>query len=225
MGNYKDATMEELANKGNGNYAYIDTLAEAQKVLVDQLTGTLVAIAKDVKIQIEFSPQNVASYRLIGYENRLLRDEDFNDDAIDAGEIGAGHTVTALYEIVAPGVDSPARTIDPLKYQQTTLADTAQGDELLTLKVRYKEPDGETSKLLSTAVRKATDHSVPTINFRFSAAVAAFGMILRGSPHKGNSTLAMVKDMAQGALGEDSHGYRREFLRLVEIAQTLKSMR
>jgi Ca-activated chloride channel family protein len=223
MGNYKDSTLEKLADKGNGNYAYIDDFAEARKVLVEQITGTLVTIAKDVKIQVEFNPAKVAAYRLIGYENRLLRKEDFNDDTKDAGEIGAGHTVTALYEIVPAGqeIDTPA--VDPLKYQEgARLADAARSDETLTLKLRYKAPDGEKSKLLVFPVADdAKSFSDASADFRFAVAVAAFAMILRDCEHKGNYTIDGVIELAGSSLGNDESPYRIEFVELARKAKRL----
>ena len=223
MGNYKDSTLEKLADQGNGNYAYIDNINEARKVLVDEINSTLVTIAKDVKIQIEFNPLQVSAYRLIGYENRLLRQEDFNDDSKDAGEIGAGHTVTALYEIVPAGRGLQIPGVDPLKYQtpmRTT--DVARSGELLTLKLRYKQPDGETSRLLEFPVRDADKaYSQASLDFKFAAAVASFGMILRQSPYKGNGTLAAVLELAEEGKGSDPHGYRGEFLELVKQARAL----
>ncbi|UCE60967.1 MAG: von Willebrand factor type A domain-containing protein [Phycisphaerales bacterium] len=222
MGNYKDSTLEKLADKGNGNYAYIDTLNEARKVLVDQLSGTLVTIAKDVKIQIEFNPAEVAAYRLIGYENRILAAEDFNDDTKDAGEIGAGHTVTALYEIVPAGepVDRPA--VDPLKYQAVP-AETrhAYTGETMTVKLRYKEPDGDTSELLEYPITdEGWTFADASDDFVFAASVASFGMLLRDSPHKGSSTFEAVVELAEQSVGEDVHGYRAEFINLVRRAIT-----
>ncbi|MFQ5930261.1 MAG: YfbK domain-containing protein, partial [Acidobacteriota bacterium] len=223
MGNYKDSTLEKLADKGNGNYAYIDTINEARKVLVDQSDSTLVTIAKDVKIQIEFNPVQVQAYRLIGYENRLLRKEDFNDDTKDAGEIGAGHTVTALYEIVPAGKKIQIPGVDPLKYQKPIeTTDVAQDGELLMLKLRYKEPDGQTSKLLEFPVRDShRAYSQAAQDFKFAAAVASFGMILRESPHKGNATLDSVLELAKEGKGSDPHGYRGQFLELVKRAKAL----
>ncbi len=225
MGNYKDSTLEKLADRGNGNYAYIDSLSEARKVLVREMGSTLVTIAKDVKIQIEFNPAEVASYRLIGYENRVLRAEDFNDDEKDAGEIGAGHTVTALYEIVPSGAPSDdARSVDPLRYQRPLEAtERASTDELLTVKLRYKDPDGETSRLLERPVRdEGTSYSSATPDFKFAAAVASFGMILRDSPHKGEATLESVLALAREGLGPDRNGYRAEFLELATKAGALR---
>lgn len=221
-GNYQDRRMEQLADHGNGNYAYIDNLQEAQKVLVQEMGGTLHAIAKDVKIQIEFNPTYVKAYRLIGYENRTMAAQDFNDDTKDAGELGAGHTVTALYEIVPHNANTPVANIDPLKYQQITPSNLSTGAELMTLKFRYKEPDGEVSKLLTEAV-KVSDKtlSATSENYRFAASVAAFGMILRGSRYSGDADYEMVYDMASSARGKDHHGYRAEFLRLVKRAQQI----
>jgi Ca-activated chloride channel homolog len=228
MGNVKDATMEQLADKGNGNYAYIDTILEGHKVLVEQMSGTLVTIAKDVKIQVEFNPAAAGGYRLIGYENRLLAKEDFNDDKKDAGEIGAGHTVTALYEVVPAGrkVDGGG-AVDPLKYQAPATRPAAQqqpfADELLTLKLRYKQPDGDTSKLLEFPVKNAAKRFADTSgDFKFAAGVAGFGMILRDSPHKGSATLGAVLEWAGEGVGADEHGYRAEFVELVKKAKGLK---
>jgi Ca-activated chloride channel family protein len=222
-GNYQDSTMEKLADHGNGNYAYIDNLNEARKTLVEQAGGTLVTIAKDVKLQLEFNPQQVAAYRLIGYENRLLRSEDFNDDTKDAGEIGAGHTVTAFYELVPAGAESPAASVDPLKYQQRVEPTAAAQDgETLTLKLRYKEPDGDKSKLIEEIVKDAgTSFATADHDFQFAAAVAAFGMLLRDSPYKGNLTYAAVLELAAASRDSDQEGYRAEFIDLVKMAQGL----
>lgn len=229
MGNYQDAKLEKLADKGNGNYGYIDTLNEARKVLVEQMQGTLITIAKDVKIQVEFNPARAVAYRLIGYENRLLAKEDFNDDKKDAGEIGAGHTVTALYEVAPTGTSVATASVDPLKYQasaataesQVTTADLK--DELLTLKLRYKQPDGDESQLATFPItdqdRKFAESSK---DFAWATAVAAFGMILRDSQHKGTATLPAVLEIAQSSKGEDRSGYRAEFIRLVQTAMELK---
>jgi len=234
MGNYKDATLEQLADKGNGNYAYLDTMAEARKVLVDQMGGTLVTIAKDVKIQIEFNPAVVGAYRLIGYENRLLAARDFNDDRKDAGEIGAGHTVTALYEIVPIGKLQGLAGVDPLKYQTdptkspppAQLSTAAKTGEMMTVKLRYKQPDGETSKLIERPVSDyLSDFNQASEDFRFAAAVAAYGMLLRGSPFAGESTFDLVQDLAGGALGKDASGYRAEFLDLVGKTKSLAKNR
>ncbi len=224
-GNLKDSTMETLADKGNGNYAYIDSISEGRKVLVEQMGSTLFTIAKDVKIQVEFNPSRVAGYRLIGYENRLLAKEDFNNDKIDAGEIGAGHTVTALYEIIPTGKSvhgSPS--VDPLKYQQPEKKRVAASNEILTVKVRYKAPDGEKSSLLEIplAAVEIPSPDKASEDFRFATAVAAFGMKLRGSPHIGEMTWAEIQDIARGALGKDPGSYRAEFLTLVEKAKALE---
>lgn len=221
-GNLKDSTMEQLADKGNGNYAYIDNLSEARKVLVEQAGGTLVTIAKDVKLQVEFNPAKVSSYRLIGYENRMLRDEDFNDDTKDAGEIGAGHTVTALYEIVPVGVPGRTGNIDPLRYQQTQNAQTASSGELMNVKIRYKAPDSNTSELISFVVPDSSaDITTASPDFRFAASVAAFGMVLRDSEFKGQATLEMARRLAESGRGRDERGYRAEFIRLIQTASDL----
>jgi Ca-activated chloride channel family protein len=224
MGNVKDSTMEKLADKGNGNYAYIDTLSEGKKVLVDQMNSTLVTIAKDVKIQIEFNPAVAAAYRLIGYENRMLAKEDFNDDKKDAGEIGAGHTVTALYEIVPAGQPVTLPGTDPLKYQTpTTKPAEGQSKELMTLKMRYKAPDGDVSKLMEVPVTdggKSFAQASPET--KFASSVAGFGMILRDSPHKGSATPGAVAEWAEEGKGRDEAGYRREFIELVKKAMALK---
>ncbi|MEA3364285.1 MAG: von Willebrand factor type A domain-containing protein [Candidatus Hydrogenedentes bacterium] len=224
MGNLKDSTLEKLADKGNGNYAYIDDMSEARKVLVQDMLDTLVTIAKDVKIQVEFNPAEVQAYRLIGYENRILAKEDFNDDTKDAGEIGAGHTVTALYELVPSGVPFTNPGVDPLKYQQDqpALTDAATSGELFSLKLRYKQPDGEKSKLLTFPVKDEGDaFEDASEDYRFAAAVAAFGMLLRDSEYKGDATYKQVLTLAQDALGADEHKYRAEFLKLVRKAQNL----
>jgi Ca-activated chloride channel family protein len=228
--NLKDSTMQKLADKGNGNYAYLDSLDEARKVLVQQMNGTLVTIAKDVKIQVEFNPARVASYRLIGYEKRMLRKEDFNNDKVDAGEIGAGHTVTALYEVVPVGAASnPAARVPPvdrLKYsanESSTSSGSKSSDEMLTVKLRYKKPDENKSELIERAVTdiNATFESAP-VDLKFAAAVAEFGMILRDSEYKGNGTLNAVIEWADQSKGKDPNGYRAGFIELVRKAQTLK---
>jgi Ca-activated chloride channel family protein len=226
-GNVKDSTMEKLADKGNGNYAYIDTLGEARKVLGEQIGGTLFTIAKDVKIQVEFNPRQVAAYRLIGYENRLLRDRDFNDDTKDAGEIGAGHTVTALYEIVPFGQKYENPGIDPLKYQQPTQAsEMANSNEMMTVKLRYKEPSADQSKLISVSLADSQAKlDSASANFKFSSAVAAFGMLLRDSKYKADASYNKVLDLARNSLGADPQGYRSEFIQLVETARTLSAHR
>jgi Ca-activated chloride channel family protein len=221
MGNLKDATMEQLADKGNGHYAYIDSEAEARKVLVDELGGTLVTIAKDVKIQVEFNPAKVGAYRLIGYENRLLRAEDFHDDAKDAGEIGAGHSVTALYELVPADKPIPLPGVDPLKYQKPAVPANAS-PELLTIKLRYKPPAADKSQLLEQPLVDAgKSYAQASGEFKFAAAVASFGMLLRESPYKGNATYASVLELAQEGLGPDPSGRRAQFLELVKKAQSI----
>ncbi|HXK22694.1 MAG TPA: VWA domain-containing protein [Myxococcota bacterium] len=219
-GNLQDAKMEKLAQHGNGNYAYIDNLLEARKVLVHEMGGTLVAIAKDVKVQVEFNPVRVRAYRLIGYENRLLRDEDFADDTKDAGDIGSGHSVTALYEVIPVGVESDAlvREPAPLRYQQPGSAARVASDELLTVQVRYKRPDDDHSQLLSLPVVDSGDRTV-SLDFQFQAAVAEFGLLLRRSPYKGASDYGHVVEAARASLGEDRQGYRAEFVQLVERAR------
>jgi Ca-activated chloride channel homolog len=225
MGNYKDSTLEKLADHGNGNYGYIDTQREAQRLLVEQMGGTLVTIAKDVKIQVEFNPARVAEYRLIGYENRILAHQDFDDDTKDAGEIGAGHTVTALYEIVPVGAPSVARSARRLKYQEPRqLSKETHDQEVLTVHLRYKKPAGEASVLLEevlTGTPKSFEEA--PADFRFASAVAAFGMILRDSPHRGSASLADVGRWARGALGTDATGQRQEFLDLVGTAERLRA--
>jgi len=239
-GNWQDAKMEQLSNHGNGTFAYIDTQREARKVLIEQAAGTLVTIAKDVKFQVEFNPRKVGAYRLIGYSNRLLEAQDFNDDTKDAGEIGAGHTVTALYEVVPAGVEVEMPDIDKLKYQQTdgegeeagvdasanedAASDDADAssmeDELLTVKLRYKRPEGDTStKIEFPLVDDGGTIDAADVDVRFAAAVAQFGMLLRDSPYKGDASWAQVLDLAESGRGEDSHGYRAEFIELVRKAQ------
>ncbi|MFY8035937.1 MAG: YfbK domain-containing protein [Cyclobacteriaceae bacterium] len=223
MGNYKDSKMEVLADKGNGNYMYIDSILEAQKALVNEFGGTLFTIAKDVKLQIEFNPAKVKSYRLIGYENRMLKSEDFNNDKKDAGELGSGHSVTALYEVIPVGVESSFDLVDALKYQPVKKQEPVQvtksdfNDEILTVKFRYKKPDGDVSKLIvhplvdeHVSIEKTSD------NFRWSAAVAAFGMILRDSEYVKNYSTAEAIKLAQGAKGKDVEGYRIEFINLMK---------
>jgi Ca-activated chloride channel family protein len=225
MGNYKDNKMQKLANAGNGNHAYIDDISEANKVLVNEFGGTIYTIAKDVKLQIEFNPAQVRGYRLIGYENRLLNKEDFNDDKKDAGELGAGHTVTALYEIIPAGVESAyLPMVDELKYQQPTKLkpDASKSKELCTLKLRYKAPDGNASKLLERPVLdKGTKLDRSSDDFRWSAAVATFGMLLRDSEFKGEATYAQAVQLARSAQGKDPHGYRREFIQMAELMKGL----
>jgi Ca-activated chloride channel family protein len=223
--NLKDATMERLADKGNGNYAYLDSLTEAHRVLVREASSTLVTVAKDVKIQVEFNPATVGAYRLVGYENRRLQSRDFNDDFRDAGELGSGHTVTALYEIVPPGEAIGEPGADPLKYQQTAPAARVPvpSTELMTVKVRYKQPDGERSTLVTVPVGGRDTTSAR--NLSFAAAVAEFGMLLRESPYKSDATWADAARLARTSRGEDADGYRAEFVRLIDLAGALDRQR
>ena len=223
-GNLKDSKMEQLADKGNGNYSYIDNILEAKKVLVSEMGGTLVTIAKDVKIQAEFNPKLVKAYRLVGYVNRLLNDEDFNDDTKDAGELGSGHTVTALYEIIPAGSPEEVREVDPLKYQSEPSDEKSDkyADEILTVKFRYKEPKGTKSKLISHVVHDlATPFEAASENCQFSAAVATFGMLLRDSEFKGDADYQKVIAWAIAAKGKDDEGYRAELIRFAEMAELL----
>lgn len=226
MGNYKDNKMETLADKGNGNYAYIDDLQEAQKTFVTEFGGTLFTVAKDVKLQLEFNPKYVKAYRLIGYENRRLNNEDFNDDKKDAGDMGSGHTVTAIYEIIPAGIESLyLGKVDPLKYQESkNLSDVANSNEVLTIKLRYKLPDEKTSKLMEEVVYdKHTAFDKTSDNFRLSASVAEFGLLLRQSAFKGNASFEHIIATAKSARGEDEEGYRAEFIKLVKTAQLLSN--
>jgi len=223
-GNYKDSKMEKLANKGNGNYAYVDNISEARKVLVSEFGGTLFTIAKDVKMQIEFNPTQVASYRLIGYENRLLNKEDFNNDKKDAGELGAGHTVTAMYEIIPVGVKSEfAHSVDPLKYQKNLEAQkSTYADELMTVKLRYKQPEGEKSKLLSRTVsNNILNFDKSSDNYRWAATVAGFGMMLRDSEYAKDANFAGLIEMGKKAKGQDLEGYRAEMIRMMKNMQSV----
>jgi Ca-activated chloride channel family protein len=226
MGNYQDAKMQKLADKGNGNHAYIDNIKEATKVLVKEAGGTLYTIAKDVKLQVEFNPTKVQGYRLIGYENRMLAKEDFNDDMKDAGELGSGHTVTALYEIIPLGVKADElKSVDELRYQQPneSFSENSFGDELMFVKLRYKKPDGEESKLVEYPLEdKVISINKTSDNFRFASAVAEFGLLLRDSKFKGSATWDAVYELADKALGKDAEGYRKEFLKLVESAADIK---
>jgi len=221
-GNIKDSKMELLADKGNGNYSYIDSLFEARKTLVHEMAGTLFTIAKDVKVQVEFNPARVGAYRLIGYENRALRSEDFNDDKKDAGELGAGHSVTALYEIIPPGGEIPAGSVDPLKYQKPVAAAASDGAELVTVKLRYKEPDGDTSKLLSRVVNDSLA-VVMSDNYRLAASVAQLGMLLRDSPHKGDASYESALELARSVRAKDPAGYRADLLLMMAKAAGLPS--
>ncbi len=220
MGNYKDDKMEIIADKGNGNYSYIDNLMEAKKVFINEFSSTLYTIAKDVKIQIEFNPAYVKEYRLVGYENRLLNEEDFDNDKKDAGELGAGHTVTALYEIVpARGSEDQSQR---LKYQHSEVLTEASGtNELATIKFRYKRPEGDKSILMTEVIpHMSLPLSQTSDNFRFSAAVAGFGMLLRNSEFKGSFDYEQVLSLARSAKGLDNDGYRAEFIRLVELSES-----
>jgi Ca-activated chloride channel family protein len=222
-GNLKDSRMEQLADKGNGNYAYIDNITEARKVLVSQMGGTLFTIAKDVKIQVEFNPARVKAYKLIGYENRLLNKEDFNDDKKDAGELGAGHTVTALYEIVPAGSKEDIPGVDPLKYQQTKVSpEAAKSPELMTVKLRYKLPAENESKLIVKPVMDSREEiGSASQDFRFAAAVAEFGLLLRDSQFKGKACYQNLLELARNAKGQDKEGYRAEFIKLAEAARLM----
>jgi Ca-activated chloride channel family protein len=228
MGNYKDNKMQLLADKGNGNHSYIDNINEARKILVNEFGSTLFTIAKDLKIQVEFNPAKVQAYRLIGYENRILAAEDFNDDTKDAGELGSGHTVTALYEVIPVGVeDKFTKPVDSLKYQSNNRVVTSQsGDEVMTIKLRYKESDGNTSKLI---VHPVKDQNLPfantSDNFRFSAAVAEFGLLLRNSEFRQQSNYPQTIALAKSALGKDENGYRAEFIGLAESVHSLAKAR
>lgn len=227
MGNYKDSKMQTLAQAGNGNHAYIDNLQEANKVLVNEFGATMYTVAKDVKLQIEFNPNRVQAYRLVGYETRMLNKEDFNDDTKDAGEMGAGHTVTAFYEVVPVGVKMNMQgNVDPLKYQteaknpiQKRLRESMHPD-LLTVKLRYKQPNGSTSKKIEVPLIDSNTNEVSD-DFRFAAAVAMFGQVMKGSEYKGEGTFDKAIELAQSGYGNDSQGYRREFVRLMETAKGL----
>lgn len=214
-GNIKDNKMEALADNGDGNYNYLDSVYEAKKVLVEEMGGTLITVAKDVKIQVEFNPEKVSGYRLVGYENRLLENEDFDDDRVDAGEIGAGHTVTALYEIIPAGSETDRNT--GLKYQSVPA--TTGSSELLTVSLRYKAPNGDTSRLLEYPVEADSYQEEASENLTFASAVAEFGMLLRHSEYKGTSSYESVKALAESCIRRDSDDYRKEFLELVELAE------
>lgn len=223
--NYNEKLMEQLADAGNGNYSYIDTLNEGQKVLVDEMTSTLATVAKDVKIQIEFNPNLVSEYRLVGYENRMLKREDFNNGKVDAGEVGAGHTVTAIYELTLKG---SAGSVDPLRYGKDNSSSINKSGELAFLRLRYKAPNGDVSQLMEWPLHKQDIKSSlaqTSTEFRFAAAVAAFGQQLRGGKHTGEMNYADIAKLAGGARGADSFGYRGEFLRLVNLAQSLSSLK
>jgi Ca-activated chloride channel family protein len=226
MDNFQDGTLKQLASKGNGNYGYIDTIDEANKILVKQLSGTLVTIANDVKIQVEFNPATIGAYRLIGYENRVMRDEEFDDDDADAGDIGAGHTVTAFYELIPFGHSDlgnlPER--DPLKYQPSAVYEPIYTDELLTASIKYKLPNENTSSLLSfpVALDSVRSGGEESLDFRFAASVAGFGMLLRDSPYKGTATYTSVINLAQGAIGQDESDYRKNFVEMVRKAAAIR---
>ncbi len=215
QGNLQDSKMESIADHGNGNFAYIDRLTEARKVLVSEMGGTLLTVAKDVKLQVEFNPAHVQAYRLIGYENRLLSNQDFADDKKDAGEMGAGHTVTALYEVIPTGVDMGD---GPLRYQAPTTP--VDSDELMFVKIRYKQPDATNSTRFTHVVNNTVSAS-PSTDFRFASAVAGFGMLLRDSEHAGDLTMTDVLELARSGLGDDAQGYRTEFLEMAGKADHL----
>jgi len=224
MGNYKDSKMETLADKGNGNYAYIDNITEARKTLISEFGGTLFTVAKDVKLQIEFNPAKVQAYRLLGYENRMLNKEDFNDDKKDAGDMGSGHTVTAFYEIVPAGIkDDYSVSVDPLKYQKNESKPVVNGSpEMMTIKFRYKEPVSSKSQLSQVVVNDTPkDFNVTSADFKFASAVAEVGMLLRDSKFKQKSTFAHAIATARAGKGDDAEGYRSEFIRLAESAKLL----
>jgi Ca-activated chloride channel family protein len=223
MGNYKDNKMQQLADKGNGNHSYIDNINEAKKVLVNEFGSTLFTIAKDVKLQIEFNPAKVQAYRLIGYENRVLASEDFNDDKKDAGELGSGHTVTALYEIIPVGIKSEfIGSVDSLKYQKNDRNSVNESTEIMTIKLRYKRPTENVSRLLTKAITDANNSlQNSSDNFRFSAAVASFGMLLRNSEFKQQSSNQLVLNLAKSSKGKDKNGYREEFIKLVDAVETI----
>jgi len=216
MGNYKDGRMEQLADKGNGNYAYIDNLLEAKKVLVTQMSGTLYTVAKDVKVQVEFNPNRVYAYRLIGYENRALENKDFNDDTKDAAEIGMGHSVTVLYEVMLASEKVKSK-VDDLKYQRTI----GTSNELATVKIRYKKPDGDVSIKMSKVIMDS-DSDISQTDFDFTQTVAGFGMLLRDSEYKNALTFTQLIGLAKRAKGEDREGYRAEFIKMMEKAELLQ---
>jgi Ca-activated chloride channel family protein len=226
MGNYKDQTMELISQHGNGNYFYIDNLQEAKKVFVTEMRANLFTIAKDVKLQLEFNPAQVKAYRLVGYENRVMRNEDFDDDTKDAGELGAGHSVTALYELIPAGSKEEVASIKSLKYQTQTseITRTAlQSNEVMSLKMRYKSINSNTSKLIEQSVMKSQKTlNQSSENFKFSAAVAGFGLLLRDSKYKNTLNYAQVLQLAKGSVGRDAEGHRQEFLELVKKAQDIQ---
>ena len=221
-GNYKDSKMVQLADKGNGNYNYLDNILEAKKVLVKEMGGTLLTIAKDVKIQIEFNPDKVKAYRLVGYEKRMLNNQDFNDDKKDAGELGSGHTVTAMYEIIPAGSEEVVSSVDPLKYQQPEKVSHPFTNDVMTIKFRYKELKESVSKLITKVLTdKKTSFASASENCRFSCAVAEFGMLLHESKFKGDASFTNVITLAKSSKGKDDEGYRAEFVKLVETAEMM----
>jgi Ca-activated chloride channel family protein len=225
-GNLQDSKMEKLADRGNGNYNYIDNMQEAKKVLVEEMGGTLITVAKDVKLQVEFNPNLVKGYRLIGYENRSLEDDEFNNDKIDAGDLGAGHTVTAFYELIPAGSTEVLPGIDSLKYQSTNTPNGQYGNEIMTIKVRYKAPNGVVSKLFSLPVNAdIKPFNSTSADMQFAASVVEFGLLLRSSSFKGNASFQHVIETAQNALGDEKNDYRAEFVRLVRIAESLTNKR
>ncbi len=223
MGNYKDSKLQTLAQKGNGNHAYIDNIQEANKILVNEFGSTMYTVAKDVKIQVEFNPAYVNAYRLVGYESRLLNKEDFNDDTKDGGELGAGHTVTALYEVIPAGVESNVGGVDRLKYQTTKNENPtiSSNGELLTVKLRYKDPDASTSKKMEIPVYVSEINKQPSKDFQFVMSVAMFAQLLKDSDFKGTGTYQEVINLAKSGVGKDEHGYQKEFIRLVESVNQL----
>ena len=224
MGNLKDGTLETLADKGNGNYAYLDSAEEAYRVLVRQMGSTLMTIAKDVKIQVDFNPAKVAAYRLIGYENRVMPNQDFANDAKDAGEIGAGHHVTALYELVPAGKESLIANVDASKFVQPA---QVKGDSLdsFVVRLRYKQPEGDQSTLIERGVvDQGLDYSQASLDFKLASAVAGFGMLLRNSPSKGNLGYAAVIELATPTLAHDPHDYRKEFIELIHRASQARQI-
>jgi Ca-activated chloride channel family protein len=222
MGNYKDSKSEIIADKGNGNYFYIDDITEAQKTLVDNMAATMYTIAKDVKIQVEFNPAYVDSYRLIGYENRLLNNQDFEDDTKDAGELGAGHTVTAVYQIVPSNGASGGKK---LKYQDTKLSEASASGELVTVKFRFKKPgENKSREIVKTIMNDPKSFSEASQDFKFTASVAGWGMLLRGSKYKGNLDYDRVIEIASANTGNDKNGYRSEFVHLVKQSKALSSL-
>lgn len=224
MGNYKDGRMEQISNAGNGNYFYIDNIKEAKKVFSTDMRANMFTIAKDVKIQVEFNPSQVKAYRLIGYENRILKNDEFNDDKKDAGELGAGHSVTALYEVILANSSEDISKHDALKYQKTETTNVSNTDELLTIKFRYKKPKENKSILITkTIIDKHTALDLTSNNFRFSSAVAGFGLLLRDSKYKGNTSFKMIENLATSAKGKDGNGYRQEFINMVETASLLSN--